>query len=182
MRHSVQPDARGAAVVIIAGARLPQWDASLDADRFRRFVYKEMKDTSEAPFVVVYCHAGVTPLTRPCASWLLNAFDALPSSWHANLGAFYVLHPASTLASFVAILPLWLFSPLAAGDFTHKIVYVDRLELLASHGVTPASLHLDANVWEHDKALEGQALSNVRPPTDELGSYVDACTGLPAYS
>lgn len=150
-------------MVQIVGARLPAWER-VDRARFRRFVYRTLDpvagSSSDGPYVVVYLHTDVTDANRPGASWLWNAFEALPDAWQEQLAAFYVVHPAATLRGTLAMLPLWLFSPFASGSFAHKVVYLDRLDQLWPH-VDAAELRVPTFVAEHDKELAEHRASRI---------------------
>jgi hypothetical protein len=156
-------DTGGRRVVQIVGARLPAWER-VDRARFRRFVYRTLDPvagaSSDGPYVVVYLHTDVTDANRPGASWLWNAFEALPDAWQEQLAAFYVVHPAATLRGTLAMLPLWLFSPFASGSFAHKVVYLDRLDQLWPH-VDAAELRVPTFVAEHDKELAEHRASRI---------------------
>ena len=151
--HVAGTDKRGNRLVVVTGANLPPWGA-LDKERFRRFVYTKLHGvaTQEA-YCIVYLHADMQASHRPCASWLMNSFEVLPDVWQERLHGFYVVHPAMTLRAALSILPFWLFSPFARGDFVQKVVYIDRIEQLWED-MDQAALRLPTHVTEHDAELE----------------------------
>jgi hypothetical protein len=192
-------DRLGRPCVLVVGARLPAWER-VDRARFRRFVYRtlapvagapSLRDAGDAdspgggagaPYVVVYCHTDVTEENRPGAAWLFNAFEALPEAWQEQLTSFYVVHPAATLRGTLAMLPFFIFSPFSSGSFAHKVVYLDRLDMLWAH-VEPAELRaMPTFVAEHDKELADSPLLDygiVGPPTREIAREIDAMAGVP---
>jgi hypothetical protein len=192
-------DRLGRPCILIVGASLPAWER-VDRARFRRFVYRtlapvagapSLRDAGDAespgggagaPYCVVYCHTDVTEANRPGAAWLFNAFEALPEAWQEQLASFYVVHPAATLRGTLAMLPFWIFSPFASGSFGHKVIYLDRLDMLWAH-MEPSELHIMPTfVAEHDKELAEHPLLDygvVGPPTRELAREVDAMAGVP---
>ncbi len=147
-----------------------------------RFVYQTLHPVVSATFSVVYLHTDVTDANKPSASWVMNSFEVLPTAWQEQMRAFYVVHPALTLRGALTILPFWLFSPFARGDFVAKVQYIDRIEFLWDH-VDPTELRLPTFVGEHDKDLEEHALMDygvVPPPTAELRTQTDVLMGFPA--
>ena len=181
--HVAGTDKQGNRLIVVTASNLPAW-ATLDKERFRRYVYTRLHRvaTSES-YCVVYLHAEVSPTHRPCASWVMNSFEVLPDVWQERLRTFYVVHPAMTLRAALSILPFWLFSPFARGDFVQKVAYIDRIEQLWDD-MDQASLRLPTHVTEHDAELEekgvGYGLGIVPPPTADLRAQHEAMMGMNA--
>jgi hypothetical protein len=163
LMHVAGTDKRGNRLVVVTGANLPPWGA-LDKERFRRYVYSKLHAvaTQEA-YCIVYLHADMQASHRPCASWLMNSFEVLPDVWQERLHGFYVVHPAMTLRAALSILPFWLFSPFARGDFVQKVIYIDRIEQLWED-MDQAALRLPTHVAELDAELEEKGALLSRPP------------------
>jgi len=179
--HTAGRDKAGNRLVVVTGCNLPLW-STVDKERFRRFVYAQLDRVTAAPFAVVYLHTDVTDANKPCASWLMNSFEVLPSVWQHHLAAFYVVHPALTLRGALSIIPFWVFSPFARGDFVSKVQYIDRIEFLWDR-VDPVQLQLPSFVGEHDRDLEEHALMDygvVNAPTPQLQTQTDFLAGFSA--
>ena len=144
-------DLQGRRILVLSGAKLPAFD-KIDRNRFARFIYKKLALIAHAPFIVVYFHTDVTEANRPGASWLWNAFEVLPETVQEHLEAMYVVHPMATLRGTLAILPFWIFTPFSGGGLSHKIHYLDRLELLWEHA-EPAEVQVPAYVVKYDEDL-----------------------------
>lgn len=144
-------DLHGRRILVLSGSKLPTFD-KIDRNRFARFIYKKLALIAHAPFIVVYFHTDVTEQNRPGASWLWNAFEALPDTVQEHLEAFFVVHPMSSLRGTLAMLPFWIFSPFSGGGLSHKIHYLDRLELLWEHAEA-AEVQVPAYVTKHDEDL-----------------------------
>lgn len=88
---------------------------------------KVMNQVTNLPYILIYCHAGMSFFNRSYFSWFRNTLTSLPRRFRKNIKVLRILHPSFTIRLFFAFL-----KPFISAKFYKKINYDYTVEDLKS--------------------------------------------------
>lgn len=139
-------DSFGRPVIAIVGARIP--GISLHDLLFLHYI-KFMDSYANAPYVLLYLHAGMNGKTKPDVTWFKKVHGLMDAKYGQSLVALHILHPTFWLKVVQKVTSVFISSTLVLD----KIVYHDRIvDLVRTIGFTPK---LPPSIVDFDIAENG---------------------------